>query len=106
MPKIYRALAYNGSPPLRIETDEDRTYCLVEIPIHPEMLPTASSPEVTDEALDEALEKLTPPFLGKTPRFWERPFYWWPDLESNQGHKDFQAPTTFINPLFYQQFYR
>ena len=31
----------------------------------------------------------------KCPRKWERPDItlstWWPDLESNQGHKDFQS---------------
>ena len=37
MPKIYRALAANGSPPPRIDTNEDRTYFLIEFPIHPEM---------------------------------------------------------------------
>ena len=37
MPKIYRAFAANGSPPPRIETNEDRNYFLIEFPIHPEM---------------------------------------------------------------------
>lgn len=59
MPKIHKALAYNGSPPLRIETDEDRSYFLVEIPIHPEMLPTPQSPEVIDQVTDEVIDQVT-----------------------------------------------
>lgn len=37
MPKIYRALAANGSPPPRIDTNDDRTHFLIEFLIHPEM---------------------------------------------------------------------
>ena len=62
MPKIYRALAANGSPPPRIETNEDRTYFLIEFPIHPEMavLETIGKAQVEahvkaqDEAYDQA----------------------------------------------------
>ncbi|MBS0351806.1 MAG: AAA family ATPase, partial [Proteobacteria bacterium] len=67
MPKIHRALAANGSPPPRIETNEDRTYFLIEFPIHPEML-TAEVTEqqqvkayvkAQDEAYDQAQVKLS-----------------------------------------------
>lgn len=65
MPKIYRALAANGSPPPRIETNEDRTYFLIEFPIHPEMRVLEAEAQVKAydqaqvEAYDEAQVKLS-----------------------------------------------
>lgn len=65
MPKIHRALAANGSPPPRIETNEDRTYFLIEFPIHPEMLTTETTEQVKvyvkaqDKAYDQAQVKLS-----------------------------------------------
>lgn len=59
MPKIYRALEHNGSPPPHLETNDERTYFLIEIPIHPEMLPSTTSPEVTDQVTDEVMDEVT-----------------------------------------------
>lgn len=36
IPKIFRAMAANGSPEPRFEFDEGRTYFTVVLPIHPE----------------------------------------------------------------------
>ena len=59
MPKIYRALTANGSPPPRIETNEDRTYFLIEFPIHPEMQVTEALEKVQVKAYDQAQVKLS-----------------------------------------------
>lgn len=37
IPKILRAMAANGSPPPRIETDPDRTSFLIRLPVHPDV---------------------------------------------------------------------
>jgi len=34
MPKVLRVMAENGSPAPEFETDEDRTYFLIRLPIH------------------------------------------------------------------------
>lgn len=39
IPTIRRAMAENGSPAVHFSTDEDRTYFLVQIPIHPLFTP-------------------------------------------------------------------
>jgi ATP-dependent DNA helicase RecG len=36
IPKILRAMRENGSPPPKFETDEDRIYFLIRLPIHPD----------------------------------------------------------------------
>ena len=59
MPKIYQRLAQNGSPPPRLETNEERTYFLIEIPIHPEMLPSMTSTGVTDGVIGEVIDGVT-----------------------------------------------
>ncbi|HVZ41047.1 MAG TPA: RNA-binding domain-containing protein [Candidatus Kapabacteria bacterium] len=55
IPKIRRALKENGSPEPTIETDEDRTYFLIRIPIHPRLnMPMKAQDEAHDWAQDEA----------------------------------------------------
>jgi ATP-dependent DNA helicase RecG len=49
IPKIRESMRKNGSPPPRFDTDEGRTYFLVELPVHPAFL----------EAHDEAHVGLT-----------------------------------------------
>ncbi len=44
IPTIQKAMADNGSPPVRFETDEDRTYLLVRLPLR-----SAPEPEKTNE---------------------------------------------------------
>lgn len=57
IPKIREAMRRNGSPPPRFDTDEQRTYFLVELPVHPAFL--EAHDEGHDEAHDEALVELT-----------------------------------------------
>jgi ATP-dependent DNA helicase RecG len=53
IPKIQRSMQYNGSPEALFETDEERTYFLTTLPVHPELRPqqteksTQSAPEST-----------------------------------------------------------
>lgn len=47
IPKIFRAMRANGSPPPEFETDEDRISFLVRLPVHPQAAHLA--PEVADE---------------------------------------------------------
>ena len=55
VPKILRAMERNGSPPPEFESDEDRTYFLVRLPVHERAelgagyMPPAVTPEVTPE---------------------------------------------------------
>ena len=57
IPKIRASMRGNGSLPPHFDTDEERTYFLVELPVHPAFL--KAHDEAHDEALDEALEELT-----------------------------------------------
>ena len=43
VPKMFRAMRNNGSPPPKFETDDDRNWFLVRLPVHPLVRPTASS---------------------------------------------------------------
>ena len=54
IPTIQDELRRNGSEPARIETDEDRTYFLIEIPCR-EGFENASEP--LNEAINEAINK-------------------------------------------------
>lgn len=36
---VHKAMSENGSPEPYFETDEERTYMFVRIPIHPQMIP-------------------------------------------------------------------
>jgi ATP-dependent DNA helicase RecG len=57
IPKILRAMRENGSPPPRFETDEDRTYFLIRLPIHPDSkivrLETGQATELATELAEE-----------------------------------------------------
>lgn len=48
IPTIQNAMAANGSPPARFETDEERTYLLVRLPLR--AAPEAETPQVTPQA--------------------------------------------------------
>lgn len=54
IPKIRRALREHGSPDSLIDTDEERTYFLIRIPIHPLF---KAQEEAHDEANDQAPEE-------------------------------------------------
>ena len=64
IPKIYNALKNNGSPPPRFETDDPRTYFLVEILIHrafrkrTHQVPDEVSDQVSDEVIDALRQSL------------------------------------------------
>ncbi len=55
LPKVVKALEDNGSPPLRIVTDEDRSYFKAILSIHPDFLRT-SEPE--GETMEERIMSL------------------------------------------------
>ena len=55
IPKILRAMKENGSPPPEFEFDEDHTYFLVRLPVHPEARPAAEEYE-TQSALKSGVE--------------------------------------------------
>ena len=60
--KIIRALKANGSPMPVFETDEERTYFLTTIPIHPDFL---VSPEHEKEHINEHLNE----HINQTPEY-------------------------------------
>ncbi|GHU14636.1 ATPase AAA [Betaproteobacteria bacterium] len=49
IPKILRAMKNNGSPQPEFETDDDHSYFLVRLPVHPQATDT-ESPDQTDHA--------------------------------------------------------
>ncbi len=54
IPKILRAMAANGSPAPVFETDEDRSYFLIRLPVHEQALVAQeTTPEVTGEVTGE-----------------------------------------------------
>lgn len=53
VPGIYRSMEQNGSPLPVLETDEDRTYFLTTLPVHP-LFVAAESNQVTDLATNGA----------------------------------------------------
>ena len=55
IPKILRAMRENGSPAPEFETDDDRTYFMIRLPVHPD----ASSP-VLGEGTDQVTPEVTP----------------------------------------------
>ena len=50
IPKILNAMQKNGSPPPEFESDDDRSYFLVRLPVHPETRTEAELAIVTVEA--------------------------------------------------------
>lgn len=60
VPKILRAMERNGSPPPEFESDEDRTYFLVRLPVHQRMgdaYPLA--PRLGDQVRDQVGGQVT-----------------------------------------------
>lgn len=53
IPTMREAMRRNGSPPLRFETDEDRTHFFVELPIHPAFHPHHGPRRGAEEVYDE-----------------------------------------------------
>lgn len=60
IPKIIEAMARNGSPPAEFEFDEDHSYFMVRLPIHPAALEVAESAvgETTSPAGPESRPEL------------------------------------------------
>lgn len=56
VPKILKAMRANGSPPPVFETDEERSSCVVRLPVHP--LAKGHAPEVTPEVPPEVRHML------------------------------------------------
>jgi len=51
VPKILRAMENNGSPPPEFESDEDRTYFLIRLPVHERA--ERSTPQVTPQVIPQ-----------------------------------------------------
>lgn len=51
VPKILKAMAANGSPAPRFETDDDRLACTIRLPVHP--LAKRPNGDVTDQVTDQ-----------------------------------------------------
>jgi ATP-dependent DNA helicase RecG len=59
IPKILKAVKRNGSPMPLFETDEDRSYFLVRLPVHPgSLMPGREEAEVTGEVTGEVRKLL------------------------------------------------
>ena len=64
IPKILRAMRQNGSPVPVFESDEDRTWFLVRLPVHEraDLGPTEhDAQQVTDQDTDQDTDQVTPP---------------------------------------------
>ena len=60
VPKILRAMKRNGSPPPEFESDEDRTYFLVRLPVHPRVEDAAPlGPRLGDQVRDQVGDQVT-----------------------------------------------
>ena len=55
MPKILRAMRQNGSPEPVFESDEDRTWFLVRLPVHERALHAATPQDTPQDTLHETL---------------------------------------------------
>lgn len=53
VPKMLKAMQANGSPPPVFETDDDRVFYLVRLPVHPPAQGPEVTPEVTPEVAPE-----------------------------------------------------
>ncbi|MBN1105125.1 MAG: transcriptional regulator, partial [Deltaproteobacteria bacterium] len=63
IPKILRAMRDNGSPAPEFETDDDRTYFMIRLPVHPDASSLASeesTPQVTDQMTPEVAPQVAP----------------------------------------------
>ena len=56
IPKILRAMRDNGSPPPAFETDDDYSYFLVRLPVHPAAVHTTFPQETTEVTTEVATE--------------------------------------------------
>lgn len=65
-PKIRRALKTNGSPPPYFETDDDRTYFMVTLKIHPKVKKMAAElgPKRAEKTVEMTVEKTVEKILG------------------------------------------
>ena len=59
VPKILRVMKANGSPAPVFETDEERSYFLIRLPVHEEFVGTVQVAEVTPEVTPEVKRLLT-----------------------------------------------
>jgi ATP-dependent DNA helicase RecG len=60
VPKILRAMERNGSPPPEFESDEDRTYFLVRLPVRPRVEDAAPlGPRLGDQVRDQVGGQVT-----------------------------------------------
>jgi ATP-dependent DNA helicase RecG len=57
IPKILRAMRDNGSPAPQFETDDDRSFFLIRLPVHPSAKVT---PEVTHQVTHQVTPQVTP----------------------------------------------
>ncbi len=64
IPKILRAMSSNGSPPPEFEFDEDHSYFLVRLPVHP-AAGVAASEQVTEQVAEQ-VERLVS-IMGEEP---------------------------------------
>ena len=56
VPKILKAMAANGSPAPRFETDDDRLACVIRLPVNP--LAKRPTGEVTDQVTDQVTDEV------------------------------------------------
>jgi ATP-dependent DNA helicase RecG len=56
IPKIIDAMRKNGSPPAEFEFDEDHSYFMVRLPVHPDALEVAESSMGEESGVDSGVE--------------------------------------------------
>jgi ATP-dependent DNA helicase RecG len=59
IPKILREIKNNGSPEPKFHTDKDRTFFLIEFPVHPAFAESTKVSEVTAEVTAEVTTEVT-----------------------------------------------
>ena len=64
VPKILRAMRENGSPAPRFESDEDRTWFLVRLPVHERVGQEASRQDTVHDT-DQVTDQVTDPVTGQ-----------------------------------------
>ena len=70
VPKILKAMAANGSPAPRFETDDDRLSCLIRLPVHPlaKRPDGVNTDQVTDQVTGEVARLLAAAAQGEHTR--------------------------------------
>jgi len=66
-PKIYDAMKRNGSPEPTFETDDDRTYFLAVLPVHPEVKMRGEAGGEADQIVLNNTEKAILKYLEQGP---------------------------------------